>query len=145
MNVENNDFKGAVPGYNETVKAIDIILNGSAASKQASLCDLIDEITELKHRHDILQDAVNDIAKQMTCQEIQNNEELPIDENGSRLGDVEMGYDCCVNRARQAIAKCNAIGSNSPGEPQTDTTTDTNEQGVWTPVDSNGNVVSKQI
>ena len=44
------------------------------------------------------------IAKQMTCQEQQDDPEAEEDENGSKLGDIEYAYDHVINDAREAIA-----------------------------------------
>ena len=48
--------------------------------------------------------ALKDIAKQATCVEQENDPERVPDDAGSKLGDIEWGYDCIIRVAREALS-----------------------------------------
>jgi hypothetical protein len=67
----------------------------------------LETIERLQRRLSIYEKSLKDIAKQKTCAETEDDLEIPIGSDGSRLGDIEMGYDCCIEEARKSLAKAN--------------------------------------
>lgn len=67
----------------------------------------LETIEGLQRRISIYEKSLNDIAKQKTCAETEADENIPVGSDGSRMGDIEVGYDCCIEEARKAIAKAN--------------------------------------
>lgn len=67
----------------------------------------LETIEDLQRRISIYEKTLKGIAKQMTIAEAEADEETPIGSDGTRLGDIELGYDCCIEEARKAIAKAN--------------------------------------
>lgn len=61
----------------------------------------------MQNRITIYEKSLKDIAKQKTCAETEADEDIPIGSDGKRMGDIEMGYDCCIEEARNAIKKAN--------------------------------------
>lgn len=57
--------------------------------------------------NELLKAALEDIARQRTCAEVEADDEIPIGSDGKRIGDVEMGYDCCIETAREALKRLN--------------------------------------
>lgn len=51
----------------------------------------------------LLRAALEEIAMQRTCAEMEADEEIPIGSDGTRLGDINMGYDCCIETARGVL------------------------------------------
>lgn len=47
--------------------------------------------------------ALKDIAEQKTCAETEADEDIPIGSDGKRIGDIEVGYDSCIETAREAL------------------------------------------
>jgi hypothetical protein len=62
------------------------------------------EHTALKERAGVYEKYLQQIAIQKNCAETEADEEIPIGSDGKRMGDIEMGYDCIINDAREAIA-----------------------------------------
>ena len=67
----------------------------------------LDKIETLEMRISIYEKALKNISIQQTCSEQEEDEERTPDENGSRLGDIECGYDTIIEVAREAIKKAN--------------------------------------
>jgi hypothetical protein len=62
-----------------------------------------DQYANLITQAERMKKALEEIATQRTCAEVEADEDIPIGSDGSRLGDVEMAYDMCIQTAREAL------------------------------------------
>ena len=62
--------------------------------------DQIDGLLKLVAKYD---KALREIARQKTCHEQESDEYIPIGSDGTRLGDINMAYDCIIEVARKAL------------------------------------------
>jgi hypothetical protein len=67
------------------------------------LAETVDELKELTEKVDRFEKALKMIAMQKTCTEQEADEEMPIGSDGTRLGDIEYGYDHIINDAREVL------------------------------------------
>jgi hypothetical protein len=104
--------------YSELKKKYDN-LNKEFAAKQ---CELLREIGEcnsltkerdaIKARCDKMEAALKEIARQKTCEETENDPDGILGSDGKKMGDIEVGYDCCIEEARKALNRTD--GHNIP-------------------------------
>jgi signal recognition particle subunit SEC65 len=66
--------------------------------------ELSKELAATRARANNMEKALREIALQRTCAEQEADEDTPIGSDGTRLGDINMGYDCCIERAREAVS-----------------------------------------
>ena len=89
--------------YDE-LKAENEALKVIRDSSQENYDELLREHAALKEKADKYEKALKRIAEQKTCQEQKDDPEAYEDSEGSKLGDIETGYDCCIGEARTALS-----------------------------------------
>lgn len=87
---DNNDFQGG-------------IIQGNKDGYEAGAEKYALKWQEAEQRAERYEKALKDIAMQKTCEETEADEDIPIGSDGKRMGDIEMGYDCCIETAREAL------------------------------------------
>lgn len=104
--VTNGDISLCTTDDPEDITETENTLQRVANALNESGCNFyVNTTTEhaLFIENELLKAALEDIAQQKTCTETEADEEIPIGSDGKRMGDIEMGYDCCIETAREAL------------------------------------------
>jgi hypothetical protein len=79
--------------------------------------DRCKDYDRLKERCEKMEAALKEIAMQKTCEETENDPDGIVGSDGKKMGDIEVGYDCCIEEARKALNWTD--GHNIPGKGAT--------------------------
>ncbi len=96
----------------EACMVIDPIIEYGQGHKDAKLGRSITEFVierckdydRIKDKADKMEAALQNIAMQKTCEETENDPDGIIGSDGKKMGYIEVGYDCCIEEARKALA-----------------------------------------